>query len=190
MMEYFTAPWPWYIAGPLIGLTIPLMLLLLNKPFGISSTMKDICAMGLSGTNIKLFQYDWKTQWWNLLFALGIILGAFLVATLFPNPETVEISEGTISRLHSLGINNLSGLVPVEIFNWETLGSPTTLIMLCFGGFLVGFGTRYAGGCTSGHAIMGLSMFSLSSLIAVIGFFVGGLTMTWLILPQILELLS
>jgi len=189
-MEYINGPWPWYVAGPLIGLTIPLMLLLLNKPFGISSTMKDICAMCLSGTNIKFFQYDWKTQWWNLLFALGVILGAVLVTTLFPNPETVDISEGTIFRLKSLGMNDLSGLVPMEIFNWKTLSSPTTLIMLCFGGFLVGFGTRYAGGCTSGHAIMGLSMFSLPSLIAVMGFFVGGLATTWLILPQILKLLS
>jgi uncharacterized membrane protein YedE/YeeE len=189
MIEYFSNPWPWYVAGPIIGLTIPLMLLLLNKPFGISSTMKDICAMCLSGTNIKFFQYDWKSQWWNLLFALGVIFGALLVTTLFPNPETVDISKGTISRLQSLGINDLSGLVPMEIFNWEALSSPTTLIMLCFGGFLVGFGTRYAGGCTSGHAIMGLSMFKPSSLIAVIGFFIGGLTMTWLILPQILKLL-
>tara|TARA_B110000285_G_scaffold218101_1_gene267191 strand:+ start:274 stop:732 length:459 start_codon:yes stop_codon:yes gene_type:complete len=152
--------------------------------------MKDVCAMCFSGTNIKYFQYDWKSSWWNLLFALGVISGAFLVATIFPNPATVDISEGTISRLQALGINDFSGLVPVEIFNWKTLSSPTTLILLCLGGFLIGFGTRYAGGCTSGHAIMGLSMFSLPSLIAVMGFFAGGLIMSWLILPHILNLLS
>jgi len=188
-MEQISQPWPWYIAGPLIGLTVPLMLLLLNKPFGISSTMRDFCAMCLPRTNIKFFQYDWKTYWWNLLFALGVVLGAALVMFFFPNPEFVDISDGTINRLQSLGISDLSGLVPIEIFNWQTLGSPITLIMTCLGGFIVGFGTRYAGGCTSGHAIMGLSMFSLPSLIAVMGFFTGGLTMTWLILPQILKLL-
>lgn len=188
-MEQISQPWPWYIAGPLIGLIVPLMLLLLNKPFGISSTMKDICSMCFSGTNIKFFQYDWKSQWWNLLFALGVVLGAAVVTFLFPSPEVVDISEGTINRLQSLGISDLSGLIPIEIFNWESLNSPATLIMICLGGFLVGFGTRYAGGCTSGHAIMGLSMFSLPSLIAVIGFFTGGLTMTWLILPHILKLL-
>ncbi|MFT5723399.1 MAG: putative membrane protein YedE/YeeE [Bacteroidia bacterium] len=188
-MEYLTGPWPWYVAGPLIGLTVPLLLILLNKPFGISSTMKDICAMCLPGTSIKFFQYDWKSDHWNRLFALGVILGAFLVTTLFPNPETVELSTGTVSKLSSMGIHDLSGLVPVEIFSWKALASPTSIILLCLGGFLVGFGTRYAGGCTSGHAIMGLSMFSLPSLIAVIGFFVGGLVMTWFILPQILTLL-
>jgi len=165
------------------------MLLLLNKPFGISSTLKDVCAMCLPGTHIKFFQYDWKSQSWNLLFAFGVILGAALAMLWFPNPSVVDISEGTIDRLYALGISDFSGLVPSEIFNWQSLSSPSSLIMICGGGFLVGFGTRYAGGCTSGHAIMGLSMFSLPSLIAVLGFFTGGLTMTWTILPYILELL-
>ena len=172
-----------------MGLIVPLMLLFLNKPFGISTTLRDICALCFSGTNIKLFQYDWKTQWWNLLFAAGIILGAAFVMMYFPNPELVDISESTVKRLQSLGITDLSGLVPIEIFDWKTLGSPVTLIMICMGGFLVGFGTRYAEGCTSGHAIMGLSMFSLPSLIAVTGFFAGGILMTWFILPQILKML-
>ncbi|MFT5512357.1 MAG: putative membrane protein YedE/YeeE [Bacteroidia bacterium] len=188
-MEQISQPWPWYITGPLIGLTLPLLLILLNKSFGISSTLRDICAMCLPGTKIKYFQYDWKSQWWNLLFAIGVITGSALVMLFFPNPEVADISEGTITRLKSFGIHDFSGLVPKEIFNWSTLTSPVTLIMICIGGFLIGFGTRYAGGCTSGHAIMGLSMFKLSSLIAVIGFFIGGLIVTWLILPQILKLL-
>ena len=188
-MDFFSASWPWYVTGPLIGLTVPLMLLLLNKPFGISGTLRDVCAMCFSRMNIKNFQYDWRKQPLNLLFVVGIIIGAFLVATLFPNPEVVDISDGTIAKLKSLGINNLKGLVPVEVFNWGSLTSPVTLILLCLGSFLVGFGARYAGGCISGHAIMGLSMFNLSSLIAVIGFFVGGLLMTWLIFPYIFKLL-
>jgi len=189
VIESASDPWPWYIAGPLIGLLVPFVLLFLNKPFGISSTMRDICAMCFSKTNIKFFQYDWKSQSWNLLFALGIVTGAALTRFLIPNQGDVDISDGAIARLQSLGITNLSGLVPTEIFNWATLGSTANLLMICLGGFLVGFGTRYAGGCTSGHAIMGLSMFSLPSLIAVLGFFAGGLIMTWFILPQILNLL-
>lgn len=188
-MEVFSAPWPWYVTGPLIGLTVPLMLLLINTSFGISGTMRDICAMGLSKTNIKTFQYDWKKKPMNLLFAVGLLFGAFLVANLFPNPETVDISDGTIEKLKSFGITDFTGMIPNEIFSWDKLTSPITLLLLCLGSFLVGFGARYAGGCTSGHAIMGLSMLSLSSLIAVIGFFVGGLLMSWLIFPYIFNLL-
>ena len=58
-------------------------------------------------------------------------------------------------------------------------------MVLAVGGFLVGFGTRYAGGCTSGHAISGLSNLQLPSLVAVIGFFIGGLVMTHLIFPYL-----
>lgn len=188
-MEFFSAPWPWYIAGPLIGLTVPLTLLLINKPFGISGTLRDICAMGFSKTNIKIFQYDWKKQPLNLLFVVGLVIGSFLVANLFPNNEIVDISEGTVLKLKSLGIEDFSGMIPIEIFSWKSLSSPITLILLCLGSFLVGFGARYAGGCTSGHAIMGLSLFSLSSLIAVIGFFCGGLLMTWFVFPYLFKLL-
>ena len=188
-MEFFSGPWPWYVTGPLIGLTVPLMLLLLNKPFGISGTLRDACAMCFSATSIKSFQYDWRKNPLNLLFVVGVVMGAFLVANLIPNPEIVEISEGTVERLLSYGISDLSGLIPAEIFSWDSLTSPVTLILLCLGSFLVGFGARYAGGCNSGHAIMGLSMFSLSSLIAVIGFFLGGLIMTWLVFPYLFKLL-
>ena len=188
-MELFSGPWPWYITGPLIGLTVPLMLLLLNKPFGISGTLRDVCAMCFSSTNIKSLQYNWRKNPLNLLFVVGVVIGAFLVSILFPNPIFIDISDGTVTRLNELGINDFSGLIPIEIFSWDSLTSPVTLILLCLGSFLVGFGARYAGGCTSGHAIMGLSMLSLSSLIAVIGFFVGGLLMTWLVFPYIFKLL-
>jgi uncharacterized membrane protein YedE/YeeE len=60
--------------------------------------------------------------------------------------------------------------------------------MIVVGGFLVGFGTRYAGGCTSGHAIMGLSNLQWPSLVATISFMVGGFIMANLILPFILKL--
>jgi hypothetical protein len=58
-------------------------------------------------------------------------------------------------------------------------------LILIGAGVLVGFGSRYAGGCTSGHGIVGLSMMATESYIAVAGFFIGGLIMTWLILPYL-----
>ena len=187
MLEFISQPWPWYVAGPLLGLLVPLLFLFINKPFGISSTMKDICTICLPTSNIKFFQYDVKTMYWNLIFALGVILGSFLVMMIMPNPGIVEISKGAAETLASRGITDLQGLVPKEIFSWTNISSPTAMFIVMFGGFLVGFGTRYGGGCTSGHAITGLSMFSLPSLIAVVGFFVGGLLMTWFILPEILK---
>ncbi|MDC0579721.1 YeeE/YedE family protein [Bacteroidia bacterium] len=188
MIELLNNPWPWYVAGPIIGLTVPLLLLLLNESFGISSTLRDFCAMCMPNTKITFFQYDWKSRMWALTFILGVGLGAFVVAQFFPNLEAPDIHGDTLARLHSYGITTSQQLLPSEIFSWEHLTSPRTIIMLCLGGFLVGFGTRYAGGCTSGHAIMGLSMMKLASLVAVIGFFVGGLIMTWFVLPFILSL--
>ena len=189
MIEFISQPWPWYVTGPLLGLCVPLVLLFLNKPFGISSTMRDICAMCMPNTSIKFFKYDWKARLWNLAFAFGVVLGAIFVVNVFPNHDVVEISESTKVALGENGISDLTGLVPKEIFSWEVIQTPVTLILLILGGFLIGFGTRYAGGCTSGHAIMGLSSLSLPSLVAVMGFFAGGLVSTWLILPQILKLL-
>lgn len=189
MIEFISQPWPWYVTGPLLGLCVPLVLLFLNKPFGISSTMRDICAMCMPNTSIKFFKYDWKARLWNLAFAGGVILGALLVVLAFPNNDVVEISEGTKLALKENGITDLTGLVPKEIFSWDKIGTPVTLILSIVGGLLIGFGTRYAGGCTSGHAIMGLSSLQLPSLVAVMGFFTGGLISTWLILPQILKLL-
>ena len=188
-MEFLKDPWPWYVAGPLIGLIVPLTYYLFNKGFGISSTMKDICAMCMPNTTVSFFKYDWKANAWNLVFAGGIVLGAFIVLQFFPNVGNVDISPGTQTWLNDNGINDLTGLVPIEIFSWDLLFTPVTLISVVFGGFCVGFGTRWAGGCTSGHAITGMSQFNPASLVAVLGFFAGGLLSSWILLPQILKLL-
>ena len=82
----------------------------------------------------------------------------------------------------------MSGLAPNDIFNFSSLLTVKGFIMMVIGGFLVGFGTRYANGCTSGHSIMGISNLQLSSLIATCCFFAGGLIMTWLILPTLMKL--
>ena len=86
------------------------------------------------------------------------------------------------------GITNLSGLVPPDLFNWTTLFTLKGFFMMVVSGFLVGFGMRYAGGCTSGHAIMGLSNLQWPSLVATICFMMGGFISTWVIVPFILSL--
>lgn len=186
MYDYLYQPWPWYIAGPILGLIVPMLLIAGGRVFGISSSLRHACsACGLSG--LEYFRYDWKKSGlWNLIFVAGIMIGGFLGGYLFVNPEPINISESTISDLMVLGITNFSGFVPPEIFNWAALGSGTGIAVLVGGGFLVGFGARYAGGCTSGHGISGLANLQLASLMAVTGFFIGGIIMTYLILPFIL----
>lgn len=186
-MDILTQPWPWYIAGPIIGLMVPIMLLISGRQFGFSENLRHICA-SCNVANVDFFNYDWKAKGaWNLMFSVGVILGGFIGGVLFANPNAVKLSAGAIEKLQGYGLTNFDGFVPVELFTWGALQSnPGLWAVLGVGGFLVGFGTRYAGGCTSGHAISGLSNLQLASLIAVIGFFIGGLLMTYLILPNII----
>lgn len=187
MYELLAKPWPWYVAGPLIGLMVPGLLLMGNKPFGISSTLRHICASCIP-TRASFFKYDWKKEMWSLALALGIITGGIAGGILFQNPNPVQISENTIADLNELGIKNYSGLHPMEIFNFPSLLTLKGFLLIVVGGFLVGFGTRYAEGCTSGHSIMGMSNLQLPSLIATCCFFAGGLLMTWVLLPLIMNL--
>jgi uncharacterized membrane protein YedE/YeeE len=186
MPDFLRQPWPWYISGPLIGLMVPLLLLLGNKSFGVSSTLRHICAACLPG-NISFFRYDWKKESWNLLFVAGILLGAILVMLLFPDPQPVQVDPRLKAELLQYGISEYKGLVPVELFNWDTLLTVKGILLTVLGGFLVGFGTRYAGGCTSGHAIMGLSTLQWPSLVATVSFMTGGFIVSNLILPLILK---
>ena len=180
-------PWPWYVAGPLIGLIVPLLLLIGNKAFGISSSLRHVCAACLPA-NIPFFKYDWKKEIWNLFFVGGIIIGAVLVTQFFSNPNPIELNPKLVADLQARGISNFREMVPTELFNWNSLFTLKGIIMIVLGGFLVGFGTRYAGGCTSGHAIMGLSNLQLPSLIATISFMVGGFIVANLIIPVLLKL--
>jgi uncharacterized protein len=186
-MNILTQPWPWYVSGPLIGLMVPALLILGNKTFGISSSLRHICAACIP-TNAPFFKYDWKAESWNLLFAFGIVLGGLVAGYFFANPDPIQISESTVADLNAMGVKDYSGFVPNDIFNFHSLLTLKGFILMIVGGFFVGFGTRYAGGCTSGHAIMGLSNLQLPSLIATICFFTGGLAMTWFILPWIMSL--
>lgn len=187
MLEFIKQPWPWYIAGLIAGLTVPALLLLGNKKFGISSTLRHMCAACVPA-KIPFFQYDWKKEAWNLYFVIGIALGAFLGHTFLSDPNTIVIAPETVKDLKEIGVTSFNDLMPADIFNWSTLLSLKGFIFIILGGFLVGFGTRYAGGCTSGHAIMGLSNLQWPSFVATVSFMIGGVIMTHLILPLLLAL--
>jgi uncharacterized membrane protein YedE/YeeE len=185
MSSWLAAPWPWYVAGPLIGLFVPALLIVGNKVFGISSNLRHLCS-ALIPSKLKFFRYDWKDAGlWNLVFLLGVLVGGFLAAH-FGTQHDIAISVETKLTLTRMGLHDLSGVAPREIFGWHPLLTVRGFVSIVFGGFLVGFGTAYAGGCTSGHAISGLANFELPSLIAVFGFFAGGLAATWFILPHLL----
>lgn len=181
-LDLVREPWPWWIAGPAIGLMVPVLLIGANRALGVSSSLRHLCAAALPG-RIEYFRYDWKAESWNLLFVLGIAMGAGVGAAFLANPPTVAISAQTVADLAALGVNDSSGLIPRSIFSWAGLATLPGFVSMVIGGFLVGFGARYAGGCTSGHAIFGLASFQLVSLLAVLGFFAGGLLTTHLLMP-------
>lgn len=175
-------PWPWYIAGPLIGLVVPALLLAGNKGLGISSSLRQICALCLPA-NIPFLKYDWKAQSWNLFFAIGLVCGGFIGAYILPSPEVHYVSAATLHDLQEMGISAQAGLLPAEIFSWQNFYRFPNIFIVIGGGFLVGFGTRWAGGCTSGHGIYGLATFQWPSLVAVIIFFAAGIFTANYILP-------
>jgi hypothetical protein len=185
MLEWISKPWPWYIAGPLIGLTVPILLILGNKPFGISSSLRHLCAACIPN-KIDFFSYDWKKEVWNLYFVMGIAIGGFIANSLMSN-TIFEIDKDAIVWLSNHGIKDFSSLIPKDIFSWESFKRLKGFVFIAIGGFAVGFGTRYAGGCTSGHSIMGLSNLQWPSLVATICFMIGGILTNWLLLPFLLS---
>ncbi|MEM6725534.1 MAG: YeeE/YedE thiosulfate transporter family protein [Bacteroidota bacterium] len=185
MWEAIIQPWPWYVAGPLIALVM-LLLVYFGESFGVSGNLRTICSAAGAGKHAEFFRFNWKAQRWNLVFVLGAIIGGFLAANFMTASEAIQLAEPTVDKLEALGFTDPGkAYLPAEIFGVEQLMSVKGLALLLIGGFLVGFGTRWAGGCTSGHAISGLSNLQIPSLIAVIGFFLGGLTMIHLLFPLI-----
>lgn len=179
--------WPWWVGGPLIGLVVPAVYLYGAKKWGASSILRHMCAATVPA-GLEYFRYDWRSRGgWQLLMGLGMVLGAMITTVFLPSPDLVlPISEATWTALAELGLQDREGLVPSSLFSWSGLTTVPGFVLIVVGGFLVGFGARYADGCTSGHAISGLSNLQLSSLAAVIGFFAGGLFVTHLLLPLIL----
>ena len=187
MIAWLSQPWPWYITGPILGLMVPLLLFFGNKHFGVSSTFRDICAAALP-LKADYFKYDWKSKSWNLVMMAGVIIGALLAVFVLDGDRMPEISSAAQSMFQRWGLTEFSRLQPTEVFALANILTPQNLILLVVGGFFVGFGTRYGNGCTSGHAIMGLSLLNLGSLVAVIGFFGGGVIISNLLLPAIMSL--
>lgn len=211
-MNFLLQPWPWYISGPLIGLMVPALLIFGNKHFGISSTMRHICAACLPSKN-PFFNYDWKKEIWSIFLAIGMIGGGFVANNFMNDHSEIKISNNskvmfddwnlkysTAETMMVMSDNGdgtrsckpeISGesriIMPTEIFSFDSFSSPIGWIFIVLGGFLVGFGTRWANGCTSGHAIMGLSLLNPGSLVAVIGFFIGGLAVSWFVIPNLLS---
>jgi uncharacterized membrane protein YedE/YeeE len=161
MFDWIMEPWPWYVSGPLIGLSVPLLMLLSGKNLGISSSFRHIAAACMPKSKLPYFNkgYSWRDHIWNLLFVAGILIGGFIG-------------------------NYLLSSEP-EAFLPDSYLSITGVFVLFGAGVLIGFGTRYADGCTSGHTIMGISALNWPSLVATVFFFVGGLASTWLIMPLI-----
>jgi uncharacterized membrane protein YedE/YeeE len=184
---FLLQPWPWYIAGPLIGLTVPALLILGNKSFGISSSLRHVCA-GCFPANIPFFKYDWKKERWNLFFAAGILFGGILAAIFLQSLEPISIHENLRAELSTYGVTEVTALLPAELFSFSELFTIRGFLLIVVGGFLVGFGTRYAGGCTSGHAIMGLSNLQWPSLVATCCFMLGGIITANFLLPFVLSL--
>ncbi len=187
MSDFLKQPWPWYVAGALIGLIIPALLILGNKHFGISSNLRHVCAACFPA-NIPFFKYEWKKEVWNLFFVGGILSGAVIATLFLSNPAPMQVNAALVTELKGYGITTYTKQLPPEIFSFQSLFTLRGFILLVAGGFFVGFGTRYGGGCTSGHAITGLSNLQSPTLIATISFMAGGFVMANFILPYIMRL--
>ena len=184
-MDFIFEPWPWYVGGPLIALTL-FLYFYFGKNFGASTNFETLCTMAGAGKVSDYFKKDWKERDFALMFVLGLIIGGFISSTyLIPN-QAIDLSPTTLQELTDLGFSNVGDqYFPDEIFGDDALFSFKGFLILLLSGILIGFGTRYAGGCTSGHAITGLSSLQIPSLLAVIGFFIGGIIATWFLIPLI-----
>jgi uncharacterized protein len=181
--ELLHRPWPWYVTGPLVGLVAVGLLVIGNKPFGVSSSLRHLCAAFAPG-DVAYFRYDWRgVGLWNLAFIVGVVVGGFVGGVLLADLHPIAITPAAQASLTALGIHDFAGLVPRELFSWRVLSTLKGFVMIVGGGFLIGFGTAYAGGCTSGHGITGLADLQLPSLITVLSFFAAGAAASFLLLP-------
>ncbi|GAA5220357.1 YeeE/YedE family protein [Membranihabitans marinus] len=183
MNDFLMNPWPWYVVGPLITIVM-VIFLYLGQVFGISSSLQHICSMAGAGKFSDYFRYDWKKKAPVLFFTVGLIVGGILTVKFLDGDHYVAIAEETKMALIDIGVRDFDHYAPIGIFGEDGFWSHLPLYII--GGLLIGFGTRYANGCTSGHAIMGLSNLQWPSLIAVVGFFIGGLIGTYFLLPWLI----
>lgn len=182
-MEFLSQTWHWAVSGFIIGL-IMLTLTYFGKNFGMSTNLRTLCSMAGAGKKYSFFDWDWQSQKWNLIVVIGAMFGGFVAIQFMSSPENVTLNPKTILQLEALAIDAPNGkLAPNKLFGTEIFSNIYSIFILIIGGFLIGFGSRYAGGCTSGHAISGLSNLQSQSLKAVIGFFLGGLIVSYFVLP-------
>jgi uncharacterized protein len=184
MIAFLTQSWSWWFSGLVISF-IMFLLLFFGQSFGFSANLRTICAAAGAGKNVSFFNFNWKAQLWNIIFLVGAIVGGFIAGTILKSGDQIVVAEATVQDLSELGFDKPTGLQPDELFSLESAFTLKGFLILAIGGIFVGFGSRYAGGCTSGHAISGLSDLQLPSLVAVIGFFLGGLLMTHILFPII-----
>jgi uncharacterized protein len=189
MLELIKQPWHWAVAGVCIGLTVPTLLLIGNKNFGLSSSLRHICAMCIPA-NIPYLKYNWKAEIWNVYFVVGVVIGGMIAAQLLSNPDDVVVAATTQSQLSQMGIKDFTHLMPSDLFTIDHIFTLKGLIFFVLGGFLVGFGTRYADGCTSGHSILGIANLQWPSLIATICFMIGGFFSANILIPLIFALVK
>ena len=187
LLHFISQPWPWYVAGPLIGLIIVALQWIDNKPLAASSSYRHICA-AIIPTGIPFLKYNWKTEYWNLLFVAGIFIGGFLAANILRHPLNIAINHETTQQLQAIGLKDTTGFAPAQIFSFSALQTLPGIIIMVFGGFLIGFGSRYAGGCVSGHSMTGISDLQWTSVLATASIFAGGIFTSYILLPLILKL--
>ena len=187
VINYISQFWPWYTAGPLVGLVIVLLQWIDNKPLAASSSYRHLCAATFPA-RVSFLKYNWKAESWNLFFVAGIFIGGFLAATILSHPANIAITNETIKQLHSIGLKNTSGFAPTQLFSVTALQTVPGIIVMVIGGFLIGFGSRYAGGCVSGHSMTGISDLQWTSILATACIFAGGIFTAYVLLPLILQL--
>ena len=183
LIDWISQPWPWHVSGLLIA-AVMILMIFYGKKFGVSSNLRTMCSLLGAGKLADYFKFNWKSDGWNLVFAIGAFLGGYIANEYLTVDKTVAISAATKAKLLSYGFVNPGGdYIPTHILSWTALNTVNGWIFVVGGGIMVGFGTRYAGGCTSGHAISGLSNLQVPSLVSVIGFFIGGLFITHVVFP-------
>ena len=186
MNEMNGPAWPWYVAGPIIGAIVPLAMWIDNRRWGMSSSFRHMCSI-ISPLKPAYLRYEWKKEAWNLFFVAGAVIGGFIGAHFIPNAAAPAVDARTVEQIRGLGFQEPRGLVPHEVFAFSQLATWRGFVMIVLGGFMVGFGTRYANGCTSGHSISGLALREWPSLVATLSFFAGGLLMTHLLFALLLS---
>jgi uncharacterized membrane protein YedE/YeeE len=187
ILKFIKEPWPWYVAGPIVGICVPLLLLAGNKSLGVSSSLRHICA-AVAPAKVTHLKYNWKIHKHNLFFVLGLVVSGFIGNYFLSDHQPEIITTSAQHTLNDYGIYDRSGFMPAAVFSFTSLQTISGFIIIIIGGFLIGFGTGWARGCTSGHGIFGLSTFQGTSLFATITFFAMGIFASWFLLPIILRL--